>query len=1488
MRAARSGGWTCLRSVGLGLALLALLPGDRAAAQGQLWAARHDSGLVNGEASPVALALDGAGNVYVTGTVGSSPGARVLTIKYAPDGTVLWRAFYGPARSIALALDTAGNAYVAAVAYFSGPGYEYRTIKYAATDGAELWSAADPAGHGEPARMAVDGAGNVFVTGTTGDAVSPDFLTVKHAGADGSLLWAVTWDGPSQGSDSPRGIALDPAGNAYVTGASGGFVRTIKYAAADGGVLWSAAYRPSAADSASPVGLALDGSGDVSVAGTAIIADPLPIGQHFEMRVIRYAGTDGSVHWVAAHGSLADQEQAYAMTVDGSGDVFVAGISGSSFEPLLRTVKFAGSSGGALWSASGGSGWPAAIAVDGAGNAHVAGSVTTPTTGYDYRTLKYAGPSGSVLWNQTYDGPGHWSDVAAALALDASGNAYVTGSSAVWTSGGYVKDFRTVKHAAGDGSLLFSVNEGATAGADDVAEDLAVDASGDVYVTGSSFNGLDWDMRTVKHGPDGSTLWSVAYAGPAAGDDRASAVAVDATGNAYVAGYSWNGTSYDVRTIKYAVSGAVLWSVGYDSPDHADDGAVGLALNATGDVYLTGWSVSWSTGRREYLTLKLAAADGSLLWSASQGEPGADSSYASAIAVDGSGDAYVTGTSTTGQNKNYLTVKYAAADGTVRWTAIYDNPVVNSKDEAYDIALDQSANAYVTGISSNLGTRDQARTIKYGTADGSVLWSVAQVDPSLSLRGDSLAVDGAGNAYVTGIATNNQTISLDRTTKYAAADGSALWSVSYAGPGGPFGYGRELALDGAGNAYVTGTGRTSVDAAGTYLTVKYGSENGAVVWAASYAPPALAGDGGAVAAAVRGQVVYVSGSWTSVASGSDFLTLAYDAAPPGNPTALASLTHAPAVWSNLAAIGMGWSGAADPPPSSGLAGYSVAFDASAGTTPDATVDVAQGTDPHGLASTALPDGQSYYFHLRACDHMGNCSAAVHAGPYWIDTTAPLQPASLTSSSHTPGVPSNETTLALQWTAASDPPSNGVASGIDGYGWQVDDAPGTPCSRVKAVEEGTTSVIMDMQSGTWYAHVCARDQAGNWSAVTTAGPYLIGDPADLSLTLVDDADPIHVNGTVTYTATYANAGPAPAPWTMLSVRLPPGLGLVSSVPGAPVCTASGALVRCALGELAPSAGGTVLLTAQAQRGTKGPRAVAAKLRAATSDPSLADNDATQATLVKFTKGDLQDDWATDLVLSKVTTGENVAWLMNGTTRSSEAPLDPAAPPHGTQRVSGVDDFDGDGRNDLAFWDSATGEVEFWLMNGATRLGAPVPLAGASPLPAAWRLSATADFDHDGWPDLLWRNADTQKLAIWTMNGTAKAGEIVPSPDQAVHANWGVVGAVDLNGDGNVDLLWYNEATGKIVYWWMDASVQRLTGNFTSPSSAGNANWKVLATGDYGVGPGGVADTADLVWRNATSGKYVVWYLDLAGNRTSGTFTSPDAPVDPTGWTIVGPR
>ncbi len=288
----------------------------------------------------------------------------------------------------------------------------------------------------------------------------------------------------------------------------------------------------------------------------------------------------------------------------------------------------------------------------------------------------------------------------------------------------------------------------------------------------------------------------------------------------------------------------------------------------------------------------------------------------------------------------------------------------------------------------------------------------------------------------------------------------------------------------------------------------------------------------------------------------------------------------------------------------------------------------------------------------------------------------------------------------------------------------------------------------------------------------------------------------------------------------------------------------------------------------------------------------------ATGAPFAKGDFNSDGLPDLVFRQVSNGAHYkVWFMDGVTRTAEANITPDAA-NVNWKVRGVDDFDSaaspgtgrDNKNDLVFWNESTGNVEFWLMNGTVR-GATVPLTGGSVLPTNWDLSGTADFNHDNRADIVWRNFTSQKIVIWTMNGTAKVGNIIPTPDQAVDSNWLIVAAADYNNDGNVDFLWYNFTSGRIVTWYMNASVVRTTGQFTTPNAAGDANWKVLASSDFsrtyvpGTPP---LSSPDIVWRNETSGNQVVWHLDFNSTRVHGQFTNPTANTTPLDWVIVGPR
>jgi hypothetical protein len=173
-----------------------------------------------------------------------------------------------------------------------------------------------------------------------------------------------------------------------------------------------------------------------------------------------------------------------------------------------------------------------------------------------------------IAWLRRYNGPGGSGDYAQAIAVDGSGNVYVTGHS---EGSGTASDYATIKYYPnGDTTWLRRYN--GPGNYQDGASAIAVDGSGNVYVTGYSPGSeaphYHNDYATIKYYPNGDTAWVRRYDGPGNGEDQASAIALDDSGNAYVTGYS-DGTgsyNYDYATIKYLPNGDTAWVRRYDGP----------------------------------------------------------------------------------------------------------------------------------------------------------------------------------------------------------------------------------------------------------------------------------------------------------------------------------------------------------------------------------------------------------------------------------------------------------------------------------------------------------------------------------------------------------------------------------------------------------------------------------------------------------------------------------------------------------------------------------------------------------------------------------------------------------------------------------------------------------------------------------------------------------------------------------------------------------
>jgi hypothetical protein len=198
-----------------------------------------------------------------------------------------------------------------------------------------------------------------------------------------------------------------------------------------------------------------------------------------------------------------------------------------------------------------------------------------------------------------------------------------------------------------------------TGNGNDEAQAVAVDNSGNVYVAGTMFgSGTLNDLATIKYNSAGEQQWVAIYNDFDNPDAQLNAMTIDKSGNVYVTG--WSGILYsfhDCTTIKYNSAGQQQWVARYNVQPRAYTEGVGIGVDDSGNIYVA--SRVDESNTTFCATIKYDPA-GQQQWVAEY-HGGANNDSPSAIAVDHAGNAYVTGTTQICPNYDYLTLKYNSA-----------------------------------------------------------------------------------------------------------------------------------------------------------------------------------------------------------------------------------------------------------------------------------------------------------------------------------------------------------------------------------------------------------------------------------------------------------------------------------------------------------------------------------------------------------------------------------------------------------------------------------------------------------------------------------------------------------------------------------------------------------------------------------------------------------------------------------------------------------
>ncbi|KKN55784.1 hypothetical protein LCGC14_0578910 [marine sediment metagenome] len=384
---------------------------------------------------------------------------------------------------------------------------------------------------------------------------------------------------------------------------------------------WNKTWGGSSNEEAS--GIALDSSGNVFITGTIGIHG----GEDDDNVFLLKYDSAGNLLWNRTWGQ-SDYDYGYGIAIDSTGNVFVTGRALSKI--FIRKYD---SSGNLLWAKTWGAAWAPKIALDASGNAFITGSTDSYGAGSSDAFILKLDSSGNQLWVKIWGGSER--DLGIEISLDYLGNAFILGRTLSYGAGS--EDVFLLKYNS-TGNLLWDRTWGGSS--HDYANDITLDASGNAFITGTtwSYGTGPTDAFLLKFDSSGNLQWDKTWGG--SGGESGWEIAIDDSGYVYIAGETSSyGAGYeDAFLLKYDSSGNLQWDKTWGGS--ANDYGRGIALDAIGNIYLTGMTSSYGVGYSDLFFGKYDSS-GNKLFEKTWGGYGYD--YLKGIAIDSSGNTFITG-----------------------------------------------------------------------------------------------------------------------------------------------------------------------------------------------------------------------------------------------------------------------------------------------------------------------------------------------------------------------------------------------------------------------------------------------------------------------------------------------------------------------------------------------------------------------------------------------------------------------------------------------------------------------------------------------------------------------------------------------------------------------------------------------------------------------------------------------------------------------------